>query len=285
MWKPSIGKRTRDSRPRQSRSSSPEQPPRKMQGKPAPLVLSRRDQTRPISDSLPSGSRPYTPAALNSRRPSDGYSYEVVSSDSELSNVFSPGLSPVLSPTTTRDKMLEALNQPATGDEAYRPLAAVVTRYRDWLNKRPPWACISTDIAGSNQDCVLAAFRSASSRKVDESSINRLNTSSDDGIRFVARLYGMGRISSEQLMSLLPRIEPQQISKYTQGTNPKARRAFIQAPALDGVRGRYHAYAAVGIDTKTKKVIAWDPDENHRDFKLVPPSLIELIFIEPELGS
>jgi hypothetical protein len=193
------------------------------------------------------------------------------SSDSEQSQV--------LSPVRTTAEWLEALSQPATASGSRGPLLDVVTRYPHWPAVKPPWAWTSKQIGGSNQDCVLAAFRSASSRARDESSMSGFNTSSDDGIRAVARLYGMSSIKATQLRERLPPIAPNQIRQYMGAGNPKTSRAFIQAPALDNKAGRFHAYAALGIDSQTHKVIAWDPDADHADLKLVPISLIELTFV------
>lgn len=140
-----------------------------------------------------------------------------------------------------------------------------------------PNAYVSSSVAGSNQDCVIAAFRTAKGRQLDENSISGFNTSTDEGIAVVARIYGMSRIRRDELRRLLPELSPNEPPKAD------ARRAFIQAPAVSGMSGRYHAYAAIGIHSRTGKIIAWDTDSVEQEargakFKLVPFSLVELAY-------
>ncbi|WP_206954900.1 hypothetical protein [Trinickia acidisoli] len=222
----------------------------------------------------PAGSTtPTTPLSAMVHRKSS-YSNEVVSSeDSSDVSLQSP---PVRK--TTREWLAD-LDAASTSTAVRRPLMDVVTRYPKWDGQKPIWARSSKEIGGSNYDCVLAAFRSAKGKTLDESAVSNLNTSEDRNIRKVAQIYGMREIKGRDLKAQLPNVSPNEIDRYTESNSPKHRRAFIQTPALDNAPGRYHAYAAIGIDSETDKVIAWDPDADHLDLKLVPLSLIEMTFI------
>ena len=156
-------------------------------------------------------------------------------------------------------------------------LQDAVRKYPHWNRGKPKWAWGSEDIDGSNQDCVLAAFRSVKGEKAGESAVNSRATSTDQGIRTVAQIYEMREIKIETLRRELPRIRPSEIGKYM--ASSEHTRAFVQAPAMDNKRGSYHAYAAIGIDHDSRRVIAWDPDASELNLKLIPQSLIEMIFI------
>jgi hypothetical protein len=123
----------------------------------------------------------------------------------------------------------------------------------------PKSAVISKNINGNNNDCVIAAFRTARPG-VDDTAIIRTVTSTEDGINLVARVYGM--------RSIEPRLLPQFLKT--------GKTAFINAHSLGGAS--YHAYAALGMD-ESGMVIAWDTDNDEHDIKLIPIELIWLAFI------
>jgi hypothetical protein len=211
-----------------------------------------------------------------------GIADTIPSSDSEASLLSPTGL---FAQRETNDEELLAMfvqreKEAKAGGSSGVPrqvLLDAVTKYPHWDGDRPEWGWGSKDIGGSNQDCVLAAFRSVKGQKAEESAVSSLATSTDQGIRTVARIYEMREITIETLRRELPRIRPSEIEKYMAPS--KHTRAFVQAPAMDNKRGSYHAYAAIGIDRDSRKVIAWDPDASHLNLKLIPQSLIEMIFI------
>lgn len=124
---------------------------------------------------------------------------------------------------------------------------------------RPTGATISKQVNGHNNDCVLAAFRTVKPGINDDALVMKM-TSTEEGIALVAHVYGMRTVSKKVLVETLR----------------SGGRAFINVPALGG--GGYHAYAALGIDVETGKIIAWDTDNNHADIKLVPIELVWLAY-------
>jgi hypothetical protein len=157
-----------------------------------------------------------------------------------------------------RMRLLEQLNQPSQGLAA--PLGGPrITVAPPELQKIPKGAVHSRQVNGHNNDCVLAAFRTVKSG-VDDNSLMNSMTSTEDGIATVAQVYNMNSISSDELVTRLNR----------------GQRAFINAHALSGKS--YHAYAALGIDVTTGKVIAWDTDSTQQNIKLVPIDLIWKIY-------
>jgi len=153
-----------------------------------------------------------------------------------------------------KQKYLEQLSQQAPMAPLGGPRISIAPNQFE-----PEDAVHSMQVAGHNNDCVLAAFRTVKPKINDSSLVDKM-TSTEEGIKRVAYTYSMNRIDQEQLRMLL-----------TSG-----KRAFITAGALYG-QG-YHAYAALGLDQKTGKVIAWDTDFTQRDIKLVPFELIHLIY-------
>ncbi|WP_157644788.1 hypothetical protein [Burkholderia ubonensis] len=135
---------------------------------------------------------------------------------------------------------------------------------------RPLGATLSRDVNGHNNDCVIAAFRTAKPG-VNDVAVTSLVTSTEQGISRAASVYGMRKIAPAMLSSILP--------DTTTEMRKGGRRAFINAPALGGHGGRhYHAYTAIGVDKATGKIIAWDTDNDHADLKLVPIELIWLAY-------
>lgn len=132
---------------------------------------------------------------------------------------------------------------------------------------RPDGVWDSRQIAGSNQDCVLAAFRSVKRGVAEgESRFASMMTSRSEDIANLAQVYHMELVGPETLPSFLPALGDRQRPPYG------ATRAFISTRAASGP-GR-HAYAAIGFDTKSGKIVAWDPDDNEKNLKLVPMSFI-----------
>ncbi|HET6254628.1 MAG TPA: hypothetical protein VFE32_11165 [Puia sp.] len=121
--------------------------------------------------------------------------------------------------------------------------------------KPPAGAVTSKSVNKNNNECVLAAFRSAKPGVNDRDLLDKM-TSTEEGIAMTGKVYGMVKISAADLKGILK----------------AGKRAFINAPAMEG--SGYHAYAAFGIDDKTGKIIAWDPDNTHADVKLVPFELV-----------
>jgi hypothetical protein len=120
----------------------------------------------------------------------------------------------------------------------------------------------SREIARSNQDCVLAAFASLTGNLDEARRHANEMTATDTAIRALAPRFGARATDGAGLLEALR----------------AGRRAFIRAPALAG--GGLHAYCAHGVDERGR-VIAWDPDSDHQDNKLIPPELIDedMIFI------
>ena len=122
---------------------------------------------------------------------------------------------------------------------------------------RPSGATLSRDVSGHNQDCVIAAFRTVKPG-INDLDLASQMTNTEEGIAKVAQVYGMSKIEPDKLPTVLQ----------------KGRRAFINAPSL-GDPSRYHA--AIGLDA-SGKIIAWDPDNDHADLKLVPVKLVWLAY-------
>jgi hypothetical protein len=80
----------------------------------------------------------------------------------------------------------------------------------------------------------------------------------------------MERVTAADLPRILPTV------RFGAFPPEGAPRVFITAPALLG-KGR-HAYAAIGIDANSGKIIAWDPDNDHQNLKAVPMSLVRQAF-------
>lgn len=296
MWKSGdLKRKPSPSRRRPSFSTSENEPATRGR---LPSLSERRKGTAAFP-SLNIASAPGGSGAASSQRPAKSdeedneYASEVVSSPaSSGSSLLSPPhkmgahfLFPEPSGTAsahrparmTSAEMLEALNRPVTNRG---PLLPKITLYPGWVRSKPVWAIGSQQVEGSNQDCVIAAFRSAKGESRNESPLDGRMTSTDEGIRAVAALYGMREIQARDLENNLPKVDRnQQWQEYATKIDPNHKRAFIQAPALYGGPRNYHAYAAFAIDRETRKVIAWDPDNNHLDLKLVPISLIKLTFI------
>jgi len=85
-------------------------------------------------------------------------------------------------------------------------------------------------------------------------------TSEESAIEYLAGQYGLSKV------------HPSDLPMYLRD----GKRAFINAESLDG--NGYHAYAALGIDQKTGKIIAWDTDSNHANIKLVPTEKVWLAY-------
>jgi hypothetical protein len=155
------------------------------------------------------------------------------------------------------------------GGDGRPPLKDLVTKYGNPFT--PSNAYISGQIVNSNQDCVLAAFRTVQ-RGVParESEFNGVETSTSEAIERVASAYGMERVTAADLPRILPTV------RFGAFPPEGAPRVFITAPALLG-KGR-HAYAAIGIDANSGKIIAWDPDNEHQNLKAVPMSLVRQAF-------
>jgi len=155
-------------------------------------------------------------------------------------------------------------NDIATHHGTYHVPPAITNYLRSY---RPDGAWDSKQIAGSNQDCVLAAFRSVKRGIAEgESRFASKMTSRSEDIASLAQAYHMESVDRETLPSFLPALMDRQ------GPPAGATRAFISTRAASGP-GR-HAYAAIGVDTKTGKIVAWDPDDNEKNLKLVPMSFI-----------
>lgn len=263
-------------------------------GRASSLSERRGRPVPPVDTTRAGGAAPVFQAPSGSATPSSaapvpaiftrahGIADTVQSSESDASLLSPTGL--FAQRETNNEELLAMLEQrekeaKAGGNAAVPPQALqdAVTKYPHWGRDRPKWGWGSEDIDGSNQDCVLAAFRSVKGAKAGESAVSSLATSTDEGIRTVARIYEMKEIAIGTLRRELPRIRPSEIKKYTESSEHT--RAFVQAPAIDNKKGRYHAYAAIGIDHDSRKVIAWDPDASDLDLKLIPQSLIEMIFI------
>ncbi|MGN6232616.1 MAG: hypothetical protein ACTHNZ_15815 [Trinickia sp.] len=155
-------------------------------------------------------------------------------------------------------------NDIATRHGTYHVPPAITNYLRSY---RPDGSWDSKQIAGSNQDCVLAAFRSVKRGIAEgESRFASKMTSRSEDIASLAQAYHMESVDRETLPSFLPALMDRQ------GPPAGATRAFISTRAASGP-GR-HAYAAIGVDTKTGKIVAWDPDDNEKNLKLVPMSFI-----------
>lgn len=180
-----------------------------------------------------------------------------------------------------RERLLKALSEPMpTG-----PLAPNISSYFHTAGCKPKWARYSVDMGRRiNTDCVLAAFASARGDMPGFHLTADRNTSTDEAIKKIASAYGMKKIRPNSLRNHLKTIDmgANNIAAHIEHGSP---RAFIQAPALGGNAGRYHAYAAFGFDSKINKVIAWDPDKSEYErtgnvgIRGVPDALIELAFI------
>lgn len=157
------------------------------------------------------------------------------------------------------------------GSKDRRPLRDVITRYMHSF--RPDFAYSSGEVVKSNNDCVLAALRTVKKKKPDQEAafVNKM-TSHPEVIEELAAAYHMKTVAAERLREILPTLKPKE--KPAKNAN----RAYISTPAESGPN--LHAYAAIGVDAETGKIIAWDPDDNHQDLKLVPLSLIRSAFAD-----
>ncbi len=148
----------------------------------------------------------------------------------------------------------------AMDEERRREPAPLPTRVRATDRRRPPRTFTSNDITrNSNQECVLAAFASATGH-VNAEYLNRM-TATEEGMAGVASSEGMHEGTTDELIPVLQ----------------AGGRAVITAPALYGAG--YHAYCAFGWDEQTQCVLAWDPDNEHADVKAVPRDLIYKVFL------
>jgi hypothetical protein len=164
--------------------------------------------------------------------------------------------------------MLEQLNA-AGGSQGRRPLIDVITRYL--YNFRPDFAYSSGQIVKSNNDCVLASLRTVKRRTpAEEADFADKVTSLPNVIKELVAAYRMQAVSVDRLRGILPTLKPNERPARN------ANRVFISTPAEAG--SGLHAYAAIGVDAETGKIIAWDPDDKHQDLKLVPLSLIRSAF-------